>query len=99
MPGKLTAENVRWFFQLFLSPTHKIFLALVISQNCFIINPKMHFDSLISTFLIFLVGSIIMPMKKVLAKCGGQVDFGVEGGGGWAQLILPLRLLLFYKVS
>ena len=40
-----------------------------------------------------------MPMKKVLAKCGGQVDFGEEGGSGWAQLVLPLRLLLFYKVG
>ena len=35
----------------------------------------------------------------MLAKCGGQVDFGEEGGSGWAQLILPLRLLLFYKVG
>jgi len=34
---------------------------------------------------------------EVLAKCGGQVDFGDEGGSGWAQLVLPLRLLLFYK--
>ena len=56
--------------------------------------------SAISTFLKVLVGSIIiLPMKKVLAKCGGQVDFGEEGGSGWAQLVLPLRLLLFYKVG
>ena len=30
---------------------------------------------------------------------GGQPDFGAEGGSGWAQPILPLRLLLFYKVG
>ena len=35
----------------------------------------------------------------MLAKYSGQVDFGVDEGGGWAQLILPLRLLLFYKVA
>ena len=57
-------------------------------------DPKLHFY--FST--LFLIGSIMM-LKKVLAKYGGQVDFGEGGGGGWAQLILPLRLLLFYKVD
>ena len=27
------------------------------------------------------------------------MDFGADGGCGWAQAILPLRLLLFYKVA
>ena len=34
----------------------------------------------------------------MLAKSGGQVEFGLEESG-WAQLILPLRLLLFYEVD
>ena len=108
MPRKLTAENVRWPIQKnicgfghfpklqFLLPTFSMWtepprIGLMIDpQNA----------SAISTFLKVLVGSIIiLPMKKVLAKCGGQVDFGEEGGSGWAQLVLPLRLLLFYKVG
>ena len=27
------------------------------------------------------------------------MDFEADGGSGWAQAILPLRLLLFYKVA
>ena len=34
----------------------------------------------------------------MLSKLGGDVDFEADGGCGWAQAILPLRLLLFYKV-
>ena len=35
----------------------------------------------------------------MLSKLGGEVDFEADGGCGWAQAILPLRLLLFYKVA
>lgn len=35
----------------------------------------------------------------MLSKLGGDVDFEADGGSGWAQAILPLRLLLFYKVA
>ena len=35
----------------------------------------------------------------MLSKLGGDVDFEADGGCGWAQAILPLRLLLFYKVA